>query len=219
MNLLIDGLVWLGQADNWTGTSGLAHRAWQHLWLSALAVVIACVIAVPIGMLVGHTRKGAGIIGGLSGAARAIPTLGVLTLVGLFLGIGIGAPLVALVILAVPSILAGTYSGIQAVDHTTTQAATAVGMNAAQVLCRVELPLALPVMLGGVRAAALQVISTATLAAYTADVGLGRILFHGLKMRDYSEMLGAAVVVAALALATELLFVTLQRLVTKYFHL
>lgn len=219
MNLLIDGLVWLGQADNWTGTSGLAHRAWQHLWLSALAVVIACVIAVPIGMLVGHTRKGAGIIGGLSGAARAIPTLGVLTLVGLFLGIGIGAPLVALVILAVPSILAGTYSGIQAVDRTTTQAATAVGMNAAQVLCRVELPLALPVILGGVRAAALQVISTATLAAYTADVGLGRILFHGLKMRDYSEMLGAAVVVAALALATELLFVTLQRLVTKYFHL
>jgi len=147
-----------------------------------------------------------------TGAARAIPSLGLLTLFGLWLGIGLEAPLLTLVVLAVPSLLAGVYSGFMAVDPAIPQAARAVGFSAAQVVWRVETPLALPVMLGGLRAATLQVVATATLAAYTADYGLGRYLFAGLKTRDYAQMLGGSLVVIALALLLEVALATCQRL-------
>lgn len=211
MNLFLDAFAWLADPAHWVGAGGIPARTTQHIWISALAVALAAVLAVPAGVLIGHSRRGSGPIGAFTGAARALPTLGVLTICGLWLGIGIGAPLVALVVLAIPSLLAGAYSGVQNVPRETSQAAKAIGMNAWQVAWQVELPLALPVLVGGVRAALLQVVATATLAAYSADIGLGRYLFAGLKTRDYAQMLAGAVLVIMLALVLELMLAALQR--------
>lgn len=142
----------------------------------------------------------------LAGAARAVPTLGLLTLLGLALGIGLLAPGIALVVLAIPPLLAGAYAGVASVDANTVKAARAMGMTESQIIFRVELPLAAPVVIGGVRSAVMQVIATATLAAYTADAGLGRYIFAGLKTRDYGEMIGGALLVIVLALLVEALF-------------
>lgn len=211
MNLFAEALAWLSDSANWSGPAGIPVRIGQHLAVSAVAVAVAALLAVPAGIVIGHTRRGAGTVGAVTGAARALPTLGVLTVCALWLGIGIGAPLVALVVLAIPSLLAGAYSGVQSVPAQTASAARAIGMRPAQVVWQVELPLALPVIVGGLRAAVLQVVATATLAAYTADIGLGRYLFTGLKTRDYGQMLAAALLVILLAIALEVLLSTIQR--------
>lgn len=211
MNLFAEALAWLSDSANWSGPAGIPVRIGQHLAVSAAAVAVAALLAVPAGIVIGHTRRGAGTVGAVTGAARALPTLGVLTVCALWLGIGIGAPLVALVVLAIPSLLAGAYSGVQSVPAQTASAARAIGMRPAQVVWQVELPLALPVIVGGLRAAVLQVVATATLAAYTADIGLGRYLFTGLKTRDYGQMLAAALLVILLAIALEVLLSTIQR--------
>jgi osmoprotectant transport system permease protein len=138
-----------------------------------------------------------------------------LTIVGLWIGIGITAPLVALVVLAIPSLLAGAYAGMQAVDPSIPEGAKAIGMSPLQVVFRVEIPLASPTIVGGIRAATLQVVATATLAAYTSDVGLGRFLFAGLKTRDYPMMLAAALLVVAVTVLLEVVLATIQRAVTR----
>ena len=212
MNLFLDALAWLADPAHWTGPNAVGVRIVEHLWISFLAVLIAAVLAVPAGIVIGHTRCGAGIVGALTGAARAIPTLGLLTLFGLALGIGLEAPLLALVVLAVPSLLAGAYAGVQSIDPVIPDSARAIGLSPAQVILRVEVPLASPVLLGGLRAATLQVVATATLAAYTADYGLGRYLFSGLKSREYDQMLAGALLVAVIALLLELLLGAAQRL-------
>ncbi len=215
MNLFAEALTWLADPTRWTGPAGIPTRLLEHVAISALAVLVAAVLALPAGVLVGHTRKGSGLVGAMTGAARAIPTLGLLTLFGLALGIGLEAPVLALVVLAIPSLLAGAYAGVQAIDPVTSGAAKAIGMSPAQVILRVELPLASPTIVGGLRVATLQVVATATLAAYTADVGLGRYLFAGLKSRDYPQMLAGAILVAALALLIELVLGACQRLATR----
>ncbi|MDF9714580.1 ABC transporter permease subunit [Nocardioides sp. ChNu-153] len=214
MSLLLEALRWLGEADHWSGEGGVTARLLQHLAVSALVVGIAAAVALPLGVLVGHTGRGRGLVVVTASAARAVPTLGLLTLVALASGIGLTAPVLALVVLAAPPLLAGAYAGVESVDRVTVDAARAVGMSEAQVVRRVELPLAAPLVVGGLRSATLQVVATATLAAYTADVGLGRLLFAGLKARRYDEMLAAALLVAALALVLELLLAGLQRLVS-----
>ena len=211
MSLAEQVVAWLLDPAHWSGPNGIPVRLAQHLALSLVAVAAAVVLAVPAGVLIGHTRRGAGLVGALTGAARAIPTLALVTLLGLALGIGLEAPFLTLVILAIPSCLAGAYAGVRAVDRVTVDAARAIGMSALQVVTRVELPLAAPVLVGGIRAATLQVVATATLAAYVSDAGLGRYLFAGLKSRDYAQMLGGAVLVAALALIVELAFALVQR--------
>jgi len=216
MNLFADAIAWLADPAHWQGAGGVPVRIGQHLLLTALALVVAAAIALPSGALLGRTRNGGAVIGAVAGSARALSTIGVLTLVGLWLGIGIGPPLVALIVLAVPSLLAGAYSGVQSVPDETTSAARAIGMSGAQVIWRVEVPLALPVIVGGARAAALQVVATATLAAYTANVGLGRYLFTGLKTQDYGQMLAGSILVILLALALELIFATLQRIAARH---
>lgn len=211
MNLLTGAIAWLTDPTNWAGTDGIPTRLAQHLTITAIAMASAALIALPVGLLAGHTGRGSGLIGAITGAARAIPTLGLLTLIGLGVGIGLTAPLLALIVLAIPSLLAGAYAGIQSIDPTVPAAAKAVGMSPGQILAQVELPLASPIIVGGLRAATLQVVATATLAAYTADVGLGRYLFTGLKSRDYPEMLGGAILVAALALVLEIALAMCQR--------
>jgi len=146
-----------------------------------------------------------------TGALRALPTLGLLTWFVLIAGIGLTAPTAALVILAIPPLLAGTYSGLESLDRQTIDAARAVGFTEWQVLRKVEIPLALPLLVGGFRSAALQVISTATVAAYIGLGGLGRFLIDGQAYRDYPQMVGGSVLVIALALTVDGLFVVAQR--------
>lgn len=215
MNYLRQAFSWLTDSSNWSGASGIPARIGEHLLITAIVVGLAAAIAVPVGVLVGHIRRGAAAVGAVTGAARSIPTLGLLTVFGLAFGIGLKAPVLALVILAIPSLLAGTYAGIQAIDPAIPSAAKAVGMSPAQVIGKVEIPLALPVIVGGIRAAVLQVIATATLAAYISDTGLGRYLFSGLKSRDYTQMLGGAFVVILLALLMEVILASLQRAATR----
>jgi osmoprotectant transport system permease protein len=138
------------------------------------------------------------------------------TLVGLSVGVGLTAPYVALTILAIPPLLAGAYTGFRAIDRGTIDAARAVGMSEWQIVRKVEVPLGLPLLIGGIRSAVLQVIATATLAAYVSDFGLGRYLFTGLKTRDYAQMLGGSLVVILLALALEGIFALIQRLVVPH---
>lgn len=186
MNLFVSALDWILDPANYVGLNAIPLRIGQHLVFSIVTLVIASAIAIPLGYLIGHTGRGRGLAVTSSGGLRAIPTLGLLTLVALWVGIGVVAPYVALTVLAIPPILAGAYTGFEAIDRRTIDAARAVGMSELQIVRKVEVPLGLPLLIGGLRSATLQVIATATLAAYVADIGLGRYLFSGLKTRDYA---------------------------------
>jgi len=206
-------IAWILDAANYAGAGAIPGRVLEHLGFTFLTLVVASAIAIPFGFAIGHTGRGRGLAVAVSGGLRAIPTLGLLTLVALWIGIGLGAPYVALTVLAIPPILAGAYAGFEAIDRGTIDAARAVGMSEAQILGQVEIPLGLPLLIGGLRSAALQVVATATLAAYVADFGLGRYLFSGLKTRDYAQMLGGSILVIVLALALEGIFAMIQRIV------
>ena len=213
MNLFADAIAWILDPAHWGGPNGIDTRVLEHVAISLLVVGIATVIAVPIGYLIGHTGKGRGIVVALAGAVRALPTLGLLILLALNLGIGLQAPIIALVVLAVPSILAGAYAGFDAVDRRIIDAARAVGMTEMQIVFKVEVPLGLPLLMGGMRSAVLQVIATATLADYVGGGGLGSFIFLGLQTSDYSQMLAGSIVVVILAIAFEIIFSVLQRVV------
>ena len=202
MSILLDALKWLTVPAHWLGESGILMRAAQHLGLTLLIVALAALIALPLGTWIGHTGRGRWLVSA-TGAARAVPTLGVLTLAGLWLGIGLAAP--------IPPLLSATYSGIASTPRSTVDAARAIGLTEPQVLTQVEAPHAAGLVAAGVRSATLQVIATTTLAAYTANYGLGRFLYEGLKTRDYAEMIGGAIIVVALALATDALLALVAR--------
>lgn len=206
MSLWTQTLEWFLATDTWVGSGSVPQRLAEHLVITLGVLAIAACLALPIGVLLGHRRRGGGIVAVLSGAARAIPTLGLLTLVGLGLGIGLGAPVLALVVLAIPPILTGAYAGIAATDAATVDAARAIGMSEWQIIRGVELPLARQHIVGGLRSATLQVVATATLAAYTADAGLGRFIFSGLKSRNYGELIGGSLLVMVLALLLDGVF-------------
>ena len=210
MSIFLEALSWLTTPANWLGGSGILTRSAEHLGLTLLIVVLAALIALPLGTVIGHTGRGRWLVSA-TGAARAIPTLGVLTLAGLWLGIGLAAPTLALLVLAVPPLLSATYSGIASTPRTTVDAARAIGLTESQILAQVEVPHAAGLVAAGVRSATLQVIATTTLAAYTANYGLGRFLYTGLKTRDYAQMIGGAIVVVALALATDALLASIAR--------
>jgi osmoprotectant transport system permease protein len=215
VNLFGQTIQFLTDPVNWTAASGnpIPARVGEHLWYTALALVIAAVIAIPIGFAIGHTGRGRSIAIAVSGGARALPTLGVLTLLALLLGIGLKAPIISFVILAIPSILAGAYSGFEAVDRKTIDAAKAVGMTGWQIVWQVEVPLGLPLLIGGLRSAALQIVATATLASYVGLGGLGTYIFLGLPTQNYAEMLAGSFLVVLLAVLLEVVFSILQRLV------
>jgi osmoprotectant transport system permease protein len=177
------------------------------------AVAIAAIIAIPLGYLVGHTGRGRDVAVAVSGGLRALPSLGVLILFGFALGIGFRAPILTFVILAIPPLLAGAYAGFEAVDRKTIDAARAVGMTELQIVRGVEVPLGLPLLIGGLRSSILQVVATATLAGYIGGGALGTYIFEGAATRNYGEMLGASILVTALALAIEGIFALLQKLV------
>lgn len=218
MNFFVDAFAFIFDAANWAGDKGIGARVLQHLALTGVSILITAVIAVPLGLLIGHTGRGRSAVIGITGAARALPTFGVMilfVLIGISFGQGLSvAPVIAvLVILAIPPLLAGVYAGVEAVDRMTVDAARAQGMTEWQILTRVEVPLALPLIVGGLRSATLQVVATATIAAYVAQGGLGRYLIEGLQSRDYLRAVIGAILVALLALLLDGLLAVAQRLV------
>lgn len=214
MTLLLSALAWLADLSHWVGPSGIWQRLLEHLLVTAGVVALSVVIAVPLGAFIGHTGRGTFLVPFSVGAARSLPTLGVLTLAGLWLGIGLSAPFVALLVLAIPPMLSATHSGIAGADPTTVDAARAIGLTEWQVFTRVELPHASGLLLEGLRSTLLQVVATATLAAWTADAGLGRFLFVGLKTRDHAQMIAGALLVVCLALFLDLVALGAARLIT-----
>ncbi|MFD6388979.1 ABC transporter permease [Nocardia sp. NPDC060259] len=203
MNLFIDAWHYLSDGANWGGPAGIDHRLLQHLWYSFLAVALSAVIAVPLGLVIGHTRRGSAMLVGFANAMRALPTLGLLTFLVLLLGLGLIPPLLALITVGVPPLLAGAYAGIATVAADVVDASRAMGMTERQILFRVEIPNALPVMLGGLRSATLQVVATATIAAYVNLGGLGRYIFDGIGLYRYDLVLVGALLVAVLALVLD----------------
>jgi osmoprotectant transport system permease protein len=217
-----DVVAWLADGRNWRGGDGVLLRTWEHVSYSGIALLLATVIAVPVGLWVGHTGRGRFLAVNLTGALRAIPSLGLLFVSIMVLGprlqgeSGVLVPTeLVLVVLAVPPILAGAYAGVEQVDAAARDAARGMGMRGSQVLWQVEVPCALPLIASGLRSAALQVVATATLAATVGLGGLGRFLIDGLAVLDYAQMAGGAVLVAALALLVDLLASLLQRVVVS----
>lgn len=200
MNFLQQALEYLFTAANWSGKAGLGARTLEHLQYTGVAVGVSALIAVPIGLVIGHTGRGAVLVVAAVNALRALPTLGVLLLGVLLWGLGLLPPTVALTLLGVPPLLAGTYAGIANVGASVTDAARSMGMTERQVLTRVEIPLAMPLILGGLRTATLQVVATATIAAYASLGGLGRYLIDGIKVRQFYLALVGALLVTVLAL-------------------
>ena len=203
MNLFSEAFSYIIDSGNWSGPTGIGARLIEHMWYSLLAVLVSAVIAVPIGLLIGHLRRGEAVIVGLVNALRSLPTLGILVFLVLVIGLGLVPPIIALVLLGIPPLLAGTYSGIANVDANVVDAARAMGMTETQVLFRVEIPNALPLILGGLRNTTLQIIATATIAAYVNLGGLGRYIFDGLALYDYGRVLVGAILVAVLTLVID----------------
>lgn len=209
MNWLAD---FFGDAGHWSGPDGIPVRLLEHLEFSAAAFLVAALIAVPLGMLIGHTGRGALLVVIAANAARALPTLGLLVLVVLLAGVGTVLPvLIPLIVLAVPPILVNTYEGVRGVDADLRDAAYGMGLRGRQVLLQTLTPVALPLILLGLRLAAIQVVSTATVAAFVGLGGLGRFIIDGLATKTYADVIGGAVLVAALALAVQFAFVLLDR--------
>ncbi|CAN5318027.1 ABC transporter permease [soil metagenome] len=212
MDLFLQGLAWIFDPAHSGIAGGIPQRTAEQLAYTFGAVAIGAVVAVPLGLLIGHTGRGRDVAVSLSGGLRALPSLGLLIIFALGIGIGFKAPLLTFVILAIPPILAGAYAGVEAVDKRTVDAARAMGMTEWQVLTKVELPLGLPLLIGGIRSGILQVVATATLAYFASGGALGVFINEGLKTRNYAELLGASIIVTALALALEGIFALLQRL-------
>ncbi|HEY2506441.1 MAG TPA: ABC transporter permease [Streptosporangiaceae bacterium] len=213
MSFLHFAWSWVSSSQHWQGSGGVPHRVLEHLGYSGLSLLVGALIAVPLGVWIGHTGRGRLFVVNLANVWRAIPTLGLLTLMVVLLGFSALTWLIPLTVLAIPPILVNAYEGVAGVDPDLKDAALGMGMTQWQVLRKVEVPLATPLIVLGLRTAAIFVVSTATIAAQIALGGLGRYIIDGLASNDYAEVAGGALVVVVLALLVQLLFVGLRRLV------
>jgi osmoprotectant transport system permease protein len=215
-------VAWFQDPANWSGSGGIPTRLAEHLGISAAALLIAIAIALPIGLFIGHTERGARLAVGLANLGRAVPTLAVMGIVAPFttivdpdLGFIVYPTVIAMVLLAIPPILVNAYAGIHEVDADLVEAARGMGFQERQILLRVELPVALPVVLGGIRSASVQILATATLGAIFGFGGLGRFLVDGIAQQDDGQTWGGVVLVAGLVLLSETIFAVAQRRVTS----
>jgi osmoprotectant transport system permease protein len=215
VNVVNEVIAWLTDPAQWSGPDGIPVRTLQHIWYSVLATTIAAAIALPIGIFIGHTGRGATFAVNLTNLGRAIPSLGIIILMFTIFGFGIVPVLVTLFALAIPPIVTNSYIGVRSVDPDVRQAAEGMGMRGRQVLWQVELPMAMPLIMAGIRTSAVQVVATATLAAFVGLGGLGRYLIDGLAQRDLAEVVGGAILVAVLSLLTELVLGRVQTLVVS----
>ncbi len=216
-----DALKWLVTGSHWVGSEGIPVRTLQHAELSVVSIALAVVIAVPIGMYIGHTRRFQFLAVSTANLGRAVPSFGILVIayvvvlkVASAFAFGFVPTVVALVLLAIPPILTNAYVGIQSVDPDMVEAARGMGMTEREVLTKLELPLAAPLIMAGVRTAAVTVVATATLAALIGGGGLGRFIIDGFSQGDTSMLVAGAILVAILAIITEVGFGFVERGVT-----
>ncbi|WP_371634968.1 ABC transporter permease [Streptomyces zaomyceticus] len=214
MNVLADAWSWLTTAEHWSGENGVWNRLGEHLFLTVVSLAISCAIALPVALVLGHLGKGGALAVNLSNAGRAVPTFAVLVLLLLspIGSYGDWPTIVALVLFAVPPLLTNAYVGVRGVDADVVRAARGMGMTGRQTLARVELPLATPLILTGVRIAAVQLVATATVAALAGGGGLGRIITAGFNLASTPQVVAGACLVAVLALLVEGAFEGVQRL-------
>ncbi|MGD1218886.1 ABC transporter permease [Streptomyces krungchingensis] len=213
MNTLTGAWGWLTDPAHWSGDDGVWHRLAQHLVLTVVCLVVSCLIALPVALVLGHLGRGGALAVNLSNVGRAVPTFAVLVLL-LLTPIGRwgeGPTVVALVLFAVPPLLTNGYVGMREVDRDVVRAARGMGMTGRQSLIQVELPLALPMVLTGVRIAAVQLVATATIAALAGGGGLGRIITAGFNLASTPQVVAGAVLVAVFALLVEGVFEVVER--------
>ena len=220
MSLLADTARWFVDPAHWHGSDAISTRILEHLALSALAVLIGCAIALPVGLYLGHTGRFGFIAVNVANVGRALPSLALLALAlpiafALGLGLGFWPTLIAMVPLALPPVLTNAYVAVRTVDADVIEAARGMGLSGPGILRRVELPLALPLILSGVRTGAVNVVATATLGALVAWGGLGRFIVDGLALQEYDRLLAGALLVAGLAILVEVTFGTVERLATS----
>jgi osmoprotectant transport system permease protein len=213
VGLLGDVLGWFADSENIWGERGYAKLVVEHLWLSLVVIVAAIVVAVPIGLAMGHTGRGGTVAINISNIGRALPSFALLVIAYSALGLGWRPAFVALFALAVPPMVTNTYTAIQGVDPEVREAAEGMGLTGGQVLRRVELPMGAPLIMAGIRTSAVQVVATATLAAFVGGGGLGRLIRSGLATQNSERLIGGAILVALLSMAVELVLALVQRAV------
>lgn len=205
---------WFLTPAHWQGTAGIWARLTEHVQMSAAATLTAAAIALPIGLVLGHFGRGGAFAINVSNAGRALPSFAILVLAVQVVGIGATPAYVALVALGIPPILTNTYVGVRGVDRDIREAARGMGMTSLGVLIRIEIPLAMPLIMAGLRTSAVQIVATATLAALVAWGGLGRFIIDGLAQQDYVQVFAGAILVAGLSLLVEVSLGVLQRVLT-----
>ena len=213
MEFLGDVVSWFATASHWQGETGVVHRLWEHVVMSTATVLVACALALPVGIWLGHTGRGGALAVNLSNIGRAIPSFAILVIAAQVVGIGWKPAFAALVVLGIPPVMTNAYVGMRDVDPEVRESARGMGMTGGQSLWRVELPVALPLVMAGVRTASVQVVATATLAALVAWGGLGRFIVDGIYQRDFVQVFAGAALVAVLSILTELLLSSVQRLI------
>ena len=218
MGVLGDVVAWLGDPANWSGSSGIPIRVYEHLQMSVQAVALGSAIALPIGLVIGHTRRFEFLAVSIGNIGRALPSFGIVALTYVATlnwpgNIGFWPTFIALVLLTIPPVLTNTFVGIKGVDADTLEAARGMGLSGLQSLRRIEVPLASPLIVAGLRTAAVQVVATATLGAFTGWGGLGRFIVDGFAVGDDAQIAGGAILVATLAVLTEALLALVQRIV------
>ncbi|MEU3298836.1 ABC transporter permease [Streptomyces sp. NPDC006678] len=214
MNTLAQAWDWLTDPVNWSGDNGVWNRLGEHLYLTVVCLLISCAIALPVALVLGHLGRGGALAVNISNVGRAVPTFAVLVLLLLspIGSYGDWPTIIALVLFAVPPLLTNTYVGMRGVDRDVVSAARGMGMTGSQMLFRVEAPLAMPLILTGVRIAAVQLVATATIAALAGGGGLGRIITAGFNLASTPQVVAGAVLVAVFALLVEGIFVAVERL-------
>lgn len=210
MELLSETLAWLMDPEHWQGSNGIPLRLLQHIYLSSASLMAGLAIALPLGLAIGHTRRFETIVVAIANLGRAVPSLALLLIFLPFVGIGDPLIIIALTLLSIPPILVNTAVGIREVDAEQVEAGRGMGMSELGLIGRVEVPVALPVMLAGMRVAAVQVVATATLGAVVAGGGLGRYLIDGFALQDHARLVVGALLVALLAILTERTFALLE---------
>lgn len=218
--------AWFADPVNWSGSDGVPARIVEHLILSAVPLILAVAVALPIGAWIGHTGRFPNLVINIANVGRAIPSLAILAIAAMLLQrflVELGLrdasseiiTMIALFFLAIPPILTNAYVGINEVDDQIVEAGRGMGMRDRDILRRVEIPVGLPVILVGVRTAAVQVVATATLGAVIGTGGLGRYIIDGIAQRGFDEVFAGALIVAALSIATELTFSFIERRATS----
>ena len=218
MNVLWDGVLWLLHGDHWGGTDGITSRLWEHLQVSVLGLGLAALVAIPIGLWVGHSRRGGFTTVQVANIGRAVPSLAVLSVafllaVKLSPAAAFGFPpiVAALTLLAIPVILINTYVGVREVDADATEAARGMGMSGRQTLFRVELPLAVPLIFTGLRLAAVQIVATTGLWALAAGGALGRYIVDGYALQEHDRIVAGVILIAGLTLVIDAIFALVGR--------